>query len=136
MEWAAYTQLLEDWLVYKARLRKLAEEGLAPREVVGTVLELTRPRISLLEIALRSIAKRLREEALESLERHGGEVRHSGRTTTIWLNRPVKAYIVYDGNKLHLVKNIDEDDLPINGQKRVLEARAGRGRDVLSRLRW
>ena len=72
MGWRAYAQLLEDWQTYKARLRKLAKEGLVPSEAVGLVLELTRPRISTLEIALRQIAEKLRREALESLERHGG----------------------------------------------------------------
>ena len=122
MDWpATHAQLLEDWQIYRARLRRLAEEGLVPREALGTVLELTRPRISLTETSLRQIAEKLRQEAIESLERSGGEVRRSGRTTTIWLNRPVKAYVAYDGNKLHLVENIDEGDLPVNGQERGRE---------------
>ena len=47
----------------------MAEEGLAPKEAVGLVLELTRPHISLPKASLRRIAKRLRREALKSLEK-------------------------------------------------------------------
>ena len=139
MDWPAYAQLLEDWQTYKARLRKLAEEGLVPRETVDLTLELTKPRISTLEASLRRIAERLRTEALERLERHGGtprtvEVRDAarGRTHTVMrirLSRPVKAYVAYDGKHIYLVRNVDEDDLPIDGkergkelEKRVLEA--------------
>ena len=40
---------------------------------MNLVLELTRLKLSLLEASLRRIAERLRQEAIESLERHVGE---------------------------------------------------------------
>ena len=108
-----------------------------PRDVTELVLELTRPRISTLKIALRQMAEKLRQEAIENLERRGGtprtvEVRDGRGThivTHVRLSRPVKAYVAYDGDRLRLVRNVDEDDLPIDGkergrglERRVLEA--------------
>ena len=126
---STFVQLLEDWQIYKVRLRRLVEEGLVPREATDLVLELTKPRISLTEVSLRNIAEKLRQEAPKSVEEHGGDARRSRRTVMVRLNRPVTAYVAYDGKHVYLVRGIDKRGLPVSGQergreleKRVLEA--------------